>query len=203
MVSEPIRYRAKRIDSDRFGMDMWVTGHYFTTPLTDENSGAPAEAGWFFLSGADQPTRYLIVDCGTAFTVDPDTLEPVADDIRAAGYVPVAERDALAAQVERMRIALLSASDWIEDSRSGIVTVGDPAQDLLFDLLQHTLAISATAAEERVRALEEAAWVLGRMIVAQDRPMTVSASEWEQIKAEARKALRALDNATKDGGGGE
>lgn len=85
-MSQPIRYRAKRIDSDRFGMDMWVTGHYFTAPLTDENSGAPAEAGWFFLSGPDQPTRHLIADNGVAFTIDPDTLEPVNEDLRAAGY---------------------------------------------------------------------------------------------------------------------
>lgn len=82
-MGEPIRYRAKRTDSERFGMDVWVTGHYFTTPLTDENSGAPAEAGWFFLAGPDQPTRHLIVDGGTAFTIDPATLEPVAEDVLA------------------------------------------------------------------------------------------------------------------------
>lgn len=71
-----IRHRAKRIDRD-----IWVTGHYFQAPLTDENSGAPPEAGWFFLSGADQPTRHLIEDDGVAFTIDPTTLEPVEADL--------------------------------------------------------------------------------------------------------------------------
>lgn len=63
------RFRAKRIDCDQ-----WVTGRYFRAPLTDENSGAPPEAGWFFLAGPDQPTRHLIEDDGVAYTVDPETL---------------------------------------------------------------------------------------------------------------------------------
>ncbi len=95
MSNQAIRYRAKRIDSERFGMDMWVTGHYFTAPLTDENSGAPAEAGWYFLAGPDQPTRHLIVDGGTAFTIDQTTLEPVAEDFVAA----LEQNDALRAEV--------------------------------------------------------------------------------------------------------
>ena len=104
-MGEPIRYRAKRTDSERFGMDMWVTGYYFTAPITDENSGAPAEAGWFFLAGPDQPTRHLIVDGGTAFTIDPATLEPVADDVLAL----LKQSDALRAEV--LKAVLPSAEE--------------------------------------------------------------------------------------------
>lgn len=75
----PIRHRAKRIDRDA-----WVVGHYFQAPLTDENSGAPQEAGWFFLAAPDQPTRHLIEDDGVAFTVDPATLEPFEPDLLSA-----------------------------------------------------------------------------------------------------------------------
>ena len=62
-----IKFRAKRIDNG-----IWVTGgHYFQTPLTDENSGAPQSDGWFFLTGK---TRDCIGHGGVAFVVDPETL---------------------------------------------------------------------------------------------------------------------------------
>ena len=49
----------------------WVYGYYFTTPLTDEDSGAPPEAGWFFLTGE---TRHCIAQDGAVFVVDPSTV---------------------------------------------------------------------------------------------------------------------------------
>ena len=49
----------------------WVYGYYFTTPLTDEGSGAPPEAGWFFLTGE---TRHCIAQDGAVFVVDPSTV---------------------------------------------------------------------------------------------------------------------------------
>lgn len=64
-----VTFRAKRID-----LDLWVEGHYFRAPITDENSGAPQEAGWFFLAGPDEPTRHLIESDGVANMVDPATL---------------------------------------------------------------------------------------------------------------------------------
>lgn len=65
-VSRQIKFRAKRMDMDR-----WVFGEYFRSPLTDENSGAPAESGWFFLAGE---TRHCIAQDGVAFAIDPATI---------------------------------------------------------------------------------------------------------------------------------
>jgi hypothetical protein len=52
-------------------MDRWVHGLYFTSPLTDENSGSDSSTGWFFLSGE---TRHCIVQDGVAFVIDVKTL---------------------------------------------------------------------------------------------------------------------------------
>ncbi len=121
-----IRYRAKRTDSERFGMDMWVTGHYFTTPLTDENSGAPAEAGWFFLSGPDQPQRHLIEDGGVAFTIDPATLEPVAEDLVAA----LQQNDALRAEVSKA-LRMVPLADVLHDYRAMAAQIQETADEIL------------------------------------------------------------------------
>jgi uncharacterized phage protein (TIGR01671 family) len=61
-----IKFRAKRIDMDR-----WIYGQYFTTPLTDENSGTTPDKGWFFLTGE---TRHCIVQNMVAFVIDLKTL---------------------------------------------------------------------------------------------------------------------------------
>lgn len=61
-----IKFRGRRVDNGE-----WVFGHYFTTPLTDENSGAPPEAGWFFLTGE---TRHCISRDGVVYVVDPATI---------------------------------------------------------------------------------------------------------------------------------
>ncbi|HLL79407.1 MAG TPA: YopX family protein [Ktedonobacteraceae bacterium] len=61
-----IKFRARRIDTGQ-----WVTGDYFKTPLTDENSGAPPSVGWFFLTGEQ---RHCIGWGGVAFVVDVATL---------------------------------------------------------------------------------------------------------------------------------
>ena len=63
-----IKFRAKRIDIDR-----WVYGLYFTTPLTDENSGEPISSGMYFLSYPAKP-HYCIVQNNVAFTIDIETL---------------------------------------------------------------------------------------------------------------------------------
>jgi len=46
MKTTEIKFRGKRIDNGN-----WVCGYFFETPLTDENSGAKPENGWFFLTG--------------------------------------------------------------------------------------------------------------------------------------------------------
>lgn len=61
-----IKFRGKRIDTGE-----WVYGHYFTTPLTDENSGAPSEDGWFFLTGEQ---RHCISTDGVVYVIDHSTL---------------------------------------------------------------------------------------------------------------------------------
>jgi uncharacterized phage protein (TIGR01671 family) len=61
-----IKFRGKRTDTGQ-----WVYGDYFKAPLTDENSGLPPEAGWFFLCGE---IRHCISQNGVAFTVDPSTV---------------------------------------------------------------------------------------------------------------------------------
>lgn len=66
MKTSKIKFRGKRIDNGA-----WVCGHYFMTPLTDENSGTPADSGWFFLTG--EP-RHCIGSNGVAFVIDPKTL---------------------------------------------------------------------------------------------------------------------------------
>ena len=63
-----IRFKGKRIDTED-----WVSGYYFKTPLTDENSGADSEDGWFFLTGE---TRHCISDeDGVAYTVIPESVQ--------------------------------------------------------------------------------------------------------------------------------
>ncbi len=67
MKTRLVKFRGKRIDMDR-----WVYGYYFKTPLTDENSGAPPDAGFFFLTGV---TRHCIShEHGVAFTVIPESV---------------------------------------------------------------------------------------------------------------------------------
>ena len=66
-----IKFRGRRMD-DTIHNGRWVYGHYFTPPLTDENSGLPAESGWFFLSGTER--RHCIEQDGVVYTVDPDTV---------------------------------------------------------------------------------------------------------------------------------
>ena len=62
-----VKFKAKRIDSAD-----WVSGHYFTSPLTDENSGTTPDKGWFFLTGEK---RHCIEQNHVVFVVDPDTIK--------------------------------------------------------------------------------------------------------------------------------
>lgn len=64
---EQIKFNAKRIDNDE-----WVSGHYFCSPLTDENSGTTSDKGWSFLSGEK---RHCIEQNHVSFVVDPDTIK--------------------------------------------------------------------------------------------------------------------------------
>ena len=64
---EEVKFKAKRIDNAD-----WVSGHYFTSPLTDENSGTTPDKGWFFLSGEK---RHCIEQNHVVFVVDPDTIK--------------------------------------------------------------------------------------------------------------------------------
>ena len=61
------RFRGRRVDNGE-----WVKGHYFTTPLTDENSGVAQGFGWCFLS--DGTERHCISQNGVVFVVDPSTV---------------------------------------------------------------------------------------------------------------------------------
>ena len=62
-----IRFKGKRIDTGE-----WVSGYYFKTPLTDENSGTDPEVGWYFLTGK---TRHCISnEDGLVFVVDAETI---------------------------------------------------------------------------------------------------------------------------------
>lgn len=62
-----IRFKGKRADTGE-----WVSGYYFKTPLTDENSGTDPEVGWFFLTGE---TRHCIsTEDGVVFVVDPESV---------------------------------------------------------------------------------------------------------------------------------
>lgn len=65
-MSREIRFRARRIDNGD-----WVYGRYFRTPLSDENSGATMDKGWFFLCGEK---RHCIERDGVAFVIDESTL---------------------------------------------------------------------------------------------------------------------------------
>ena len=64
---EEVKFKAKRIDNAD-----WVSGHYFTSPLTDENSGTTPDKGWFFLTGEK---RHCIEQNHVVFVVDPDTIK--------------------------------------------------------------------------------------------------------------------------------
>ncbi|RKS00402.1 YopX family protein [Flavobacterium sp. 102] len=63
---DTIKFRGKRIDNGQ-----WVEGHYFVTPLTDENSGTQPDAGWFFLTG---DKRHCISNNGVVFVVHENTV---------------------------------------------------------------------------------------------------------------------------------
>lgn len=79
-------------------------------------------------------------------------------DLRATGYVPVTERDVLAAQVATMRGAL---DDFVK--AVGSVTGGKDTDEWAHRVLdtyaafKSAIILPATAAEERVRAVIEAA----------------------------------------------
>ena len=60
------KFRGKRIDNGK-----WVYGHYFTSPLTDENSGTTPDMGWYFLSGK---VRHCIERDHVVFVVNPETI---------------------------------------------------------------------------------------------------------------------------------
>ena len=64
-----IKFRGKVL-----GREQWVYGHYFVSPLTDENSGEPPENGWFFLSGVSCVPHHIIVQNIVAFSVNPNTI---------------------------------------------------------------------------------------------------------------------------------
>jgi uncharacterized phage protein (TIGR01671 family) len=76
-IMRPIKFRGRRIDTGK-----WVYGDYFRTPLTDENSGAPSEAGWFFLTG--EP-RHCIGQNGVAFVIDEKTLGQITQIVDTKG----------------------------------------------------------------------------------------------------------------------
>jgi uncharacterized phage protein (TIGR01671 family) len=62
-----IKFRGKTIQSKK-----WVYGHYFKTPLTDEETNSKPEDGWYFLSGR---IRHCIVrDTWCVYEVDPKTV---------------------------------------------------------------------------------------------------------------------------------
>ena len=63
-----MKFKGKRIDTGD-----WVSGRYFVSPLTDENSGAHSSTGWFFLS--DGIKRHCIERDGVVFVVNPDTIK--------------------------------------------------------------------------------------------------------------------------------
>lgn len=66
-MNRVIKFRGKRIDNGE-----WIYGHYFISPLTDENSGTSPDKGWFFLS--DGVKRHCIERDGVVFVIDPETL---------------------------------------------------------------------------------------------------------------------------------
>lgn len=62
-----IKFRAKTIKSNK-----WVYGHYFITPLSDEDSGTDPSAGWYFLTG--EKRHCIANENGAVFVIDPETL---------------------------------------------------------------------------------------------------------------------------------
>lgn len=77
-----IKFKGQRIDTED-----WVSGYYFKTPLTDENSGTDSKDGWFFLTGE---TRHCISDeDGVAYTVIPESVQ--VDMKSLDGYIPLEE----------------------------------------------------------------------------------------------------------------
>jgi hypothetical protein len=62
--------RGKRVDNDE-----WVYGYYFEAPLTDENSGAKAEDGLFFLANTYGIIRHCIADeNGVVYVIKEETV---------------------------------------------------------------------------------------------------------------------------------
>jgi cell fate (sporulation/competence/biofilm development) regulator YmcA (YheA/YmcA/DUF963 family) len=71
MKATDIKFRAKRIDPRGDKYD-WIEGHYFISPLTEENANVDPKEGCFFLTGK---TRHCIERDGVVYVIDPETLE--------------------------------------------------------------------------------------------------------------------------------
>lgn len=65
-----VRFKGKRVDNGE-----WVEGYYFISPLTDENSGAPAIDGWFFLVG--EKRHCISTENGVVFIVEGNSVDLV------------------------------------------------------------------------------------------------------------------------------
>lgn len=63
-----VKFIGKRIDNDQ-----WVSGYYFISPLTDENSGTTSDKGWFFLSG--EKRHCISTTEGVVYVVEKDTVK--------------------------------------------------------------------------------------------------------------------------------
>ena len=77
MFKKEIKFRAKTSDG------RWVYGHYFQTPLTDENSGTSPSAGLYFLSG--EKRHCISNENGAVFVIDINTLGQYINKIDITG----------------------------------------------------------------------------------------------------------------------
>lgn len=62
-----VTFVGRRIDTNEP-----VSGYYFVSPLTDENSGAPPETGWFFLTG--EKRHCIATKEGVVYVVHEDSI---------------------------------------------------------------------------------------------------------------------------------
>lgn len=62
-----VTFVGKRIDTGES-----VSGYYFVSPLTDENSGTPPIDGWFFLVG--EKRHCISTKEGVVYVVDKDSI---------------------------------------------------------------------------------------------------------------------------------